>query len=125
MRKHAVAVAIALRIVLFLGPLCLLWLFAQRAFEHASRQEHRGDTGLGIAIVLGMVTLTMLAGFSIDFIVQAIRKRAVNALTDALILLILLMPFGWFACNWFGLGEHAVCRLPMDGFGIVLEWLER
>ena len=123
MRKHVIAVVV--RAVLFLGPLCLLWLWADYAIEQASRQERRGDTGLGIAILLGLVTLTMLAGFSIDLIVQAARKRVVNALADGLIVALLLMPFGWFACNWYGLGEHAACRLPMTLFGSVLELLER
>lgn len=117
------ASAIVIRLLLFIAPLYLLRLFALNAFEQASRQEHRGDTGLGIAILLGMLTLTMLLGFFVDLIVQLKRKHPAGYLTDLAILLALLMPFGWFACNWFGLGEHLACKLPLDGFGAFLEWM--
>lgn len=121
MKKNAYAIVI--RLVLFVAPLYLLNLFALNAFEQARRQEHHGDTGLGIAIVLGMMSLTMLLGFSIDFIVQVARKRPAGYLTDAVILMALLMPLGWFACNWYGLSENIACKLPLAGFGGFLEWM--
>lgn len=117
------AYAIGLRLLLFIAPLYLLHLFALNAFEQARRQEHHGDTGLGIAIVLGFVSLMLLLGFFIDFIVQVKRKWPAGYLTDAVILLILLMPFGWFACNWFGLNKNIACKLPLAGFGSFLEWI--
>ncbi|KRB03211.1 hypothetical protein [Lysobacter sp. Root690] len=121
MKKHAYAIVI--RLFLFIAPLYALHLFALNAFEQARRQEHHGDTGLGIAIVLGLVSLMMLLGFFIDFIVQIKRKWPAGYLTDAIILLALLMPFGWFACNWYGLGENVACKLPLAGFGSFLEWM--
>jgi hypothetical protein len=121
MKKYAYAIVI--RLLLFIVPLYLLNLFALNAFEHARRQEHHGDTGLGIAIVLGLVSLTMLMGFFIDLIVQVKRKWPAGYLTDAAIVLTLLMPFGWFACNWYGLNENIACKLPLAGFGSFLEWM--
>lgn len=121
MKKYASAIAV--RLVLFLAPLYLLRLFALNAFEQASRQEHHGDTGLGIAIVLGMLSLTMLLGFFVDLIVQVKRKWPAGYWTDAIILLALLMPFGWVACNWYGLNENIACKLPLAGFGGFLEWM--
>lgn len=121
MKKYAYAIII--RMLLFITPLYLLNLFALNAFEQARQQEHHGDTGLGIAIMLGFVSLTMLLGFSIDLIVQVVRKRPAGYLTDAVILMALLMPFGWFACNWYDFRDSVACKLPLAGFGRFLEWM--
>jgi hypothetical protein len=93
------------------------------AFEYARTQEHRGDTGLGIAILLGFLTLIMLGAFFIDFIIQIRKRQTLNYLTDALILLMILMPFGWFACNWFGVHNSIACKVPIVFFSHVLSWL--
>ena len=97
MRNYVLPAVI--RLLAFIAPLFFLHLYSRIAFEYASTQEHHGDTGLGIAILLGFLTLIMLGAFSIDLIIQIRKRRTLNYLTDALILLILLMPFGWFACN--------------------------
>lgn len=121
MKRHALS--LTLRLLVFAAPLLLLFWYANNAFEYAKTQERHGDTGLGIAILLGLITLAMLLGFSVDLLIQIARKRWFAALVDAAILLALLMPFGWFACNWYGLTGHPACWLPLNGFGRVLEAL--
>jgi hypothetical protein len=115
--------SVVIRLIVFIAPLFLLHLFAQHAFEYASRQEHHGDTGLGIAILLGFVSLILLMGFLVDIVIQIRKKRMLNYLADAFILAMLAMPFGWFACNWFGGNDSLVCMVPVNVFGHVLGWL--
>ena len=112
-----------IRIAAFVTPLLALLLYARIAAAHASSQQHRGDTGLGIALLLGAVALLMLVGFFVDAVPQLVRGRHWNWITDALILGLLLMPFGWVACNWFGVHESLACRAPISLFGAVLEKL--
>ena len=112
-----------IRIVAFVTPLLALLLYARIAAAHASSQQHRGDTGLGIALLLGAVALLMLVGFFVDAVLQLVRGRHWNWITDALILGLLLMPFGWVACNWFGVHESLACRVPISLFGAVLALL--
>ena len=69
------------------------------------------------------MTLVMLLGFIIDFVVQIRRRRTFNWLIDGLLIAVLLTPFGWFACNWFGGTEYLLCKVPMSLFGTVLDWL--
>jgi hypothetical protein len=107
----------------FMTPLFLLHLYARSAFEYARTQERHGDTGLGIAILLGFMTLVMLGAFLVDFIIQIRKRRPLSYLTSAFIVLLLLMPFGWFACNWFGLHQSLACRVPVVVFSQVLDWL--
>lgn len=115
--------SVLIRLAVFLLPLLALLLYARLAVAHAAGQTHRGDTGLGIALLLGAMALLMLLGFSIDLVLQQVRGRRWNALTDALIIVLLLMPFGWVGCNWFGAQESTICRPPMEAFSAVLEWL--
>ena len=121
MRNYVLPAVI--RLLAFIAPLFFLHLYSRIAFEYASTQEHHGDTGLGIAILLGFLTLIMLGAFSIDLIIQIRKRRTLNYLTDALILLMLLMPFGWFACNWFGFHNSLACRVPIVFFSHALSWL--
>lgn len=86
-------------------------------------QERHGDTGLGIAILLGFITLMMLGAFLIDLIIQIRKRRPLTYVTDAFIVLMLLMPFGWFACNWLGSHQSFACHVPMVIFSRVLSWL--
>lgn len=111
------------RLLAFVAPLFLLHLYSRSAFEHASTRPHHGDTGLGIAVLLGFLTLLMLGAFLIDVIIQIRKRRTLNYLADACILLMLLTPFGWFACNWFGFHDSSVCRLPIMFFNHALSWL--
>ncbi|WP_282268691.1 hypothetical protein [Stenotrophomonas sp. PS02298] len=112
-----------IRIAAFVTPLLALLLYARIAVAHASTQQHRGDTGLGIALLLGAVALLMLVGFFVDAVLQLVRGRHWNWITDALILGLLLMPFCWVACNWFGVHESLACRVPISLFGTVLALL--
>ncbi len=116
--------SILIRLAAFALPLLALLLYARLATAHAAGQTHRGDTGLGIALLLGAVALLMLLGFSLDMLLQLVRGRHWNALTDALVIALLLMPFGWVGCNWFGLQQSTVCRLPIEAFSAVLGWLQ-
>ncbi|MEH6421069.1 hypothetical protein [Pseudomonas sp. CGJS7] len=110
------ALSALIRVSVFLAPLALLYWYAQNAFESARNQTHRGDTGLGIAVLLGFLALAMLLGFFIDLLVQIRRKRRLNVAADACVLAMLLMPFGWFACQWFGPPDSLVCKLPVAVF---------
>lgn len=112
-----------IRLVAFMTPLFLLHLYSRSAFEYARTQERHGDAGLGIAILLGFITLVMLGAFFVDFIIQIRRRKPLSYLTSAFIVLLLLMPFGWFACNWLGLHQSLACRVPMVVFSQVLDWL--
>jgi hypothetical protein len=69
------------------------------------------------------MTLVMLLGFIVDFVVQFWRRRTFNWLVDVLLIASLMTPFGWFACNWFGGNDYILCRIPMSLFGTVLDWL--
>lgn len=115
--------SVVIRIAAFVTPLLALLLYSRMAVAYASTLEHRGDTGLGIALLLGAVALLMLVGFFVDAVLQLVRRRHWNWITDALILALLLMPFGWVACNWFGVHESLACRVPITLFGAVLELL--
>lgn len=121
MRNYVLPVAA--RLLAFIAPLFFVYLYARSAFEYARTQEHHGDTGLGIAILLGFMTFVMLGAFLIDLIIQIRKRRPSAYLTDGFILLMLLMPFGWFACNWFGLHNSLACRIPVVFFSQVLSWL--
>ena len=121
MRNHVLPPVI--RLVAFMTPLFLLHLYSRSAFEYARTQERHGDAGLGIAILLGFITLVMLGAFLVDFIIQIRRRRPLGYLTSAFIVVLLLMPFGWFACNWLGLHQSLACRVPMVVFSQVLGWL--
>lgn len=122
MRNHVLPVVI--RLLAFIAPLVLLHLYAQNAFEHARTQERHGDAGLGIAILLGFITLILLGAFLIDLIIQIRKRRPLTSLTDAFIVLMLLMPLGWFACNWLGPHHSLACKVPVEFFGHVLSWLQ-
>ena len=121
MRNHVLPPVI--RLVAFMTPLFLLHLYSRSAFEYARTQERHGDAGLGIAILLGFITLVMLGAFLVDFIIQIRRRKPLGYLTSAFIVVLLLMPFGWFACNWLGLHQSLACRVPMVVFSQVLGWL--
>jgi uncharacterized membrane protein len=91
--------SVIVRFIAFIAPLFLLHLYAQYAFDHARAQERHGDAGLGIAILLGFICFVLITCFIVDFVIQIRKKRVLNFLADAFILIILLMPFGWFTCD--------------------------
>lgn len=115
--------SLLIRIGLFLLPLGGWLLYTRLAVAHAAGQSNRGDTGLGLALLLGLLVLVMLFGFCVDALVQLLRRRTWNWLLDGLIIAVLLMPFGWVACNWFGGRDSLLCGLPMTVFDAVIEWL--
>ncbi|MEO8390071.1 MAG: hypothetical protein ABI893_11140 [Polaromonas sp.] len=117
--------SIIIRLIAFFAPLFLLHWYAKNAFAYAKTQEHHGDTGLGIAILLGLTSLVMLVGFFVDIVIQIRRKRMLNVLADVFILSLLLMPFGWFACNWYGGHDTSICAVPVDLFSRFLDWLNQ
>ena len=121
MRNHVLPVVI--RLLAFMTPLFLLHLYSRNAFEYARAQERHGDTGLGIAILLGVITLAMLSAFLIDLVIQIRKRRPPTYLTSAFIVLLLLMPFGWFACSWSGLHNNLACKVPVVVFSQVLNWI--
>ncbi len=115
--------SVIIRALVFFLPLLALYLFSRWSAVQAASQTHRGDGALGIAVLLGAMTLLMLLGFCADFVVQVARRRTFNWLVDGLLIALLMTPFGWFACNWFGGRDYGVCQIPMALFGIVLEGL--
>jgi hypothetical protein len=115
--------SVLVRFAAFIAPLFLLYLYAQYAFDHAREQERHGDTGLGIAILLGLICFVLFTCFFVDFVIQVRKKRILNFLADVFILVILLMPFGWFACNWFGGRDRLICKVPIDTFNQFLSLL--
>ena len=124
-RFGSAAAAIALRVFLASAPLVALSVYARYAFEQARAQEHRGDTGLGIAILLAFVCVALILCFLVDLIVQIARKRVAASITSLLILAVLCMPFGWFACNWFDLRGSRVCEQVGNAFGAFLAAFEK
>jgi len=106
--------SVIVRVLMFFLPLLALQMVGQ---------AHRGDSALGIAVLLGAMTLVMLLGFTVDFVVQLRRRRAFNWLVDVLLIAVLMTPFGWFACNWFGGNDYFLCKIPTSLFGTVLDWL--
>ncbi|MGO1003476.1 hypothetical protein [Lysobacter sp. CA196] len=121
----SIAAAIALRILLASAPLVALSVYAQYAFEQARAQEHHGDTGLGIAILLAFVCVGLILSFLVDLIVQIARKRVAASITSLLILAVLCVPFGWFACNWFDLRGSMACEQVGHAFGAFLALFEK
>lgn len=115
--------SVIVRVLVFLLPLLVLYLFSRWSAVQMAGQTHRGDSALGIAVLLGAMTLVMLLGFIVDFVVQLWRRRTFNWLIDVLLIALLMTPFGWFACNWFGGSDYFLCRIPMSLFGTVLDWL--
>lgn len=114
------ATAIALRLFLASAPLFAVYLYAHYAFEQTRGQEHRGDTGLGIAILLAFVCLGLILSFLVDLVVQVARRRIAASATSLLILAVLCIPLGWFGCNWFDLGDSIVCEPVGNAFGAFL-----
>ncbi|WP_051884879.1 hypothetical protein [Lysobacter antibioticus] len=119
------AAAIALRVFLASTPLVALYAYAQYAFAQAREQEHRGDTGLGIAILLAFVCVTLIVSFLVDLIVQIARKRIAASTTSLLILAVLCVPLGWFGCNWFDLRASMACEQVGNAFGAFLALFEQ
>jgi hypothetical protein len=115
--------SVIVRVLVFFLPLLALYLFSRWSALQMAGQAHRGDSALGIAVLLGAMTLVMLLGFIVDFVVQLWRRRTFNWLTDVLLIALLMTPFGWFACNWFGGNDYILCKLPTSLFGTVLDWL--
>ena len=116
--------AVALRLGLAVAPFVGLYFYALSAFEHAQAQQHRGDTGLGIALLLGMICVLLMLGFGVDLLVQAARKRVAASIASLAIVAVLCVPFGWVGCNWFGLGDNFACMRIMDAFGAFLGLFE-
>lgn len=115
--------SVIVRVLVFFLPLLALYLFSRWSAVQMAGQTHRGDSALGIAVLLGAMTLVMLLGFTVDFVVQLRRRRAFNWLIDVLLIALLMTPFGWFACNWFGGNDYILCKMPTSLFGTVLDWL--
>ncbi|ALN63522.1 hypothetical protein GLA29479_2656 [Lysobacter antibioticus] len=124
-KSGSTATAIALRVFLASAPLAGLYLYAQYAFGQARAQEHRGDTGLGIAILLAIVCVSLILSFLVDLMVQIARKRIAASMTSLLILAVLCVPLGWFGCNWFDLRGSMVCEQVGDAFGAFLGLFEK
>lgn len=105
-----------LRIGLPFGLLLLFYLYARYSIASAEGQTHRGDTGLGLALLLGLVCLCLLAGYFLDFIYQLAKRRRLLAITDAVVMLALMTPFAWVGCNMFGVHESLACQVPVQAF---------
>jgi len=97
-------------------PSLLLHAYARYAFDQAREQAHRGDTGLGIAVLAGSVCLGPILCFGVDVVVQALAKRVVPAVASLAVLALLCVPLGGFACNGFGSGENMACALTGRAF---------
>ncbi len=111
------------RLLVFFLPLLALYLLSLWSSAQTAGQTQRGDGAMGIALLLGAMTLVMLLGFVVDCARQFTRGRTLNGLVDLLLIALLMSPFGWFACNWFGGTGHQVCKVPVSVFSWVLEWL--
>ncbi|MFV0539822.1 MAG: hypothetical protein ACK5MZ_01110 [Aestuariibaculum sp.] len=69
--------------LLIFAILCLVvYLFAQNAIETNSRKVHRGDVGLGIAILIFNVLLVMGITLLIDIIYRIRKKQYAVLLTN-------------------------------------------
>lgn len=116
---HPIVVRLALPLVVLL----VYYGVVRVSIAADAGPQHRGDTGLGLAVLLGFICLGSIAGYGWDLIRQALKRRYALVWADLLVLSVLLMPFGWVGCNWFGLSKHPVCWLPIHMFGAVIELL--
>ena len=98
--------------------------FASLSISANAGREHRGDTGLGIAIVLGFLCFALLVGYLVDLVIQLVKRQPALVVADLLVLGALCIPFGWVSCNWYGMVDSAICRLPLRAFGALLNLLQ-
>ena len=110
-----------LRIAIPVVVLAAVYGYAMYSIAATRGQSHHGDVGLGIALMMGFAVLAMLVGYRVDFGVRLIRREWLLAVVDLVVIAALAIPFGWVGCNWFGMTDTAICRVPLDAFGWVLE----
>ena len=113
-----------LRLALPVAAMLVFYGFASLSISANAGREHRGDTGLGIAIVLGFLCFALLVGYLVDLVIQLFKRQPALVVADLLVLGILCIPFGWVSCNWYGMVDSAICRLPLRAFGALLNLLQ-
>ena len=113
-----------LRLALPVAAMLVFYGFASLSISANAGREHRGDTGLGIAIVLGFLCFVLLVGYLVDLVIQLVKRQPALVAADLLVLGVLSIPFGWVSCNWYGMVESAICRLPLRAFGALLNLLQ-
>ena len=111
---------VLIRIVLPALALLLHYGFVRYSIAVNANQEHRGDTGLGLAVHLGFMCIGLAVGYVRDLIRQLRRRDRALVYTDLGVLAALLLPFGWVGCNWFGFANSVVCWLPVNAFGALV-----
>lgn len=116
--RHARRVLLRLRLPL--GVLLPFWGFAHWVIQSGQDDRHRGDVGLGLALLLAALCVGLLVGYLVDVVLRIHRRENLLIAIDLLVLFLLSMPFGWVGCNWFGFVDHAICWLPVHGVGSLL-----
>ena len=114
---------VLLRLILPMAVMLVYYGAVRLSIAADAGTQQRGDTGLGLAVLLGFTCLVLIAGYSWDLIRQALERRYALVRADLLVLSVLLMPFGWVGCNWFGISKSLVCWVPMHMFGAVIDLL--
>lgn len=110
-----------LRIAIPVVVLAAVYAYAEYSIAATLGQAHHGDVGLGLALLIGFAVSAMLVGYGVDLLVRLIRREWLLAVVDLAVIAVLAIPFGWVGCNWFGMTDTAICRVPLDAFGWVLE----
>ena len=113
-----------LRLALPMAAMLVFYGFASLSISANAGREHRGDTGLGIAIVLGFLCFALLGGYLVDLVIQLFKRQPALVVADLLVLAVLCIPFGWVSCNWYGMVDSAICKLPLRAFGALLNLLQ-
>ena len=113
-----------LRLALPVAAMLVFYGFASLSISANAGREHRGDTGLGVAIVLGFLCFALLVGYLVDLVIQLFKRQPALVVADLLVLGALCIPFGWVSCNWYGMVDSAICRLPLRAFGALLNLLQ-
>ena len=113
-----------LRLALPVAAMLVFYGFASLSTSANAGREHRGDTGLGVAIVLGFLCFALLIGYLVDLVVQLVKHQPALVVADLLVLAALCMPFGWVSCHWYGMVDSTICWLPLHAFGALLNLLQ-
>lgn len=90
------------RLLIVFMPLFCFYLVSLHSIAENSKKIHRGDVGLGLAVLLFFILAVLLIGFCIDFIYRIRKKQYKIALTDVPFLLLFIIPFLYIHCQMGG-----------------------
>jgi len=90
------------RVLIVAIPLVCLYFFSMYSIAENNKKLHKGDVGLGLAILLFFILAILLIGFIIDLIYRLRRKQYKIAWTNVPFLLLFLIPISYIHCQMGG-----------------------